>query len=85
VLFQEAYKACVPGGWVETVEVEVDYVSDDESVKPDSALAMWGKMCREAGPKMGRLFTILSEGLQKKGLEAAGFVEIREKNFKVCC
>lgn len=46
-------------------------------------MAMWGKMCREAGPKMGRLFTILSDDLQRKGIEAAGFTEVHEKNFKV--
>jgi len=82
-LIQEAYTACAPGGWVQTAEVEVDYISDDGTVKPDSAMAMWGHMCRVAGPKMGRPFTILRDGLQRKGMEEAGFVDIHEVNFKV--
>ena len=82
-LIREAYAACAPGGWVQTAEVEVDYISDDGSVRPDSAMAIWGHMCRVAGPKMGRPFTILRDGLQRKGMEEAGFVDIHEVNFKV--
>ena len=82
-LFREAFSACAPGGWVESLEVEVDYVSDDGTVKPDSAMAMWGRMCREAGPKMGRPFTILRDRLQRKGMEEAGFTNIHEVDRKV--
>ncbi|KAK0624298.1 S-adenosyl-L-methionine-dependent methyltransferase [Immersiella caudata] len=82
-LFRDAYFACAPGGWVESIEVEVDYVSDDGSVKPGSAMTMWGDMCREAGPKMGRSFMILREGLQRTGMEKAGFVNITEVDRKV--
>jgi len=52
-LFRAASSACAPGGWVESFEVEVDYISDDETVKPDSASAMWGHICREAGRRWG--------------------------------
>lgn len=82
-LFREAFSACAPGGWVESLEVEVDYVSDDGTVKPDSAMATWGCMCREAGPKMGRPFTILRDRLQRKGMEEAGFINIQEFDRKV--
>ncbi|KAK5651413.1 hypothetical protein OQA88_12501 [Cercophora sp. LCS_1] len=81
-LLREAYNACAPGGWVETVEVEVDFLSDDGTVKPDSALAVWGKMTRTAGPIMGKSFMIISENLQRKGMEDAGFVEITQVDKK---
>lgn len=82
-LFRQAHRVCAPGGWVESGECEVDFISDDGTVAPKSALATWGPMCKQAGEKIGRPFTIITDDLQRKGMEAAGFVDIHEVNYKV--
>lgn len=57
--------------------------SDDGSVTPTSALGQWGSIFISGGQEMGIPFTIIQDGTQKKGMEAAGFVDIQEKNFKM--
>lgn len=56
--------------------------SDDGSVKDDSALGQWGKFFVMGGEKAGRSFTVVDDGLQRKAMEAAGFVDIQEFVFK---
>jgi hypothetical protein len=57
--------------------------SDDGTVKPGSALDTWGRLFVESGEKIGRSFKIISEDLQRKGMEAAGFVDIQTVKYKV--
>ncbi|KAK0610736.1 S-adenosyl-L-methionine-dependent methyltransferase [Immersiella caudata] len=82
-LFAQAFRTLQPGGWIESAEAEVDFVSDDATVAPDSALALWGRMCKETGEKIGRPFTVLTDNVQKTGLETAGFVDVQTVDFKV--
>ncbi|GKT56593.1 mRNA 3'-end-processing protein yth1 [Colletotrichum tofieldiae] len=83
-LFKEAYRVCKPGGWVQSGEAEVEFRSDDGTIPPDSAMAtLWWKLYLEGGAKLGRPFDVLSRGLQRKGMEKAGFVDIVERDFKL--
>ncbi|PTD07178.1 Secondary metabolism regulator LAE1 [Fusarium culmorum] len=81
-LFQEAYRACKPGGWVESFEASPRLESDDGSVQEGSAMSEWGKFFIEGGRKMGRTFTIIDDDLQKQGMEEAGFVDIVTWDYK---
>ncbi|KAF9782006.1 hypothetical protein IL306_011786 [Fusarium sp. DS 682] len=81
-LFQEAYRSCKPGGWVESFEASALLESDDDSVKEGSAMSEWGKFFIEGGKRLGQTFTILDDDLQKKGMEDAGFTDIEVRNFK---
>ncbi|RYO77312.1 hypothetical protein DL766_003396 [Monosporascus sp. MC13-8B] len=71
-LFKQAYAALKPGGYIESYESEPDFTSDDGTVKPDSALRKWTTLFTEAGRKLNRPFTVLSDDLQRKGIEEAG-------------
>ena len=82
-LYREAFKACKPGGWVENAEASPVLESDDREIPPTSAVSEWGKFFLEGGKKTGRLFSILSDDLQIKGMTAAGFTDIHVENFKV--
>lgn len=82
-LFRQAYGALKPGGWIESFEVEADYRSDDNTIPPNSAMHIWQDLFTEGGKKLGRPFTILTEDTQRKGIEAAGFVDITVKDIKV--
>ncbi|KAK0386730.1 hypothetical protein NLU13_6566 [Sarocladium strictum] len=81
-LFEEAFKSLKPGGYVESFEPSSHFESDDGSVDSMSALEQWGKFFVEGGKAIGRPFTVFDEELQRKGMEAAGFVDIEIRDFK---
>ncbi|KAI1381678.1 S-adenosyl-L-methionine-dependent methyltransferase [Hypoxylon crocopeplum] len=82
-LFKQAFTALKPGGWVESFEVEADYRSDDNTILPDSPFYIWRDLFTEGGKKLGRLFNIITEDVQRKGIAEAGFVDITIKDIKV--
>ena len=82
-LFRQAYRSLRPGGWLESYEAAVTQESDDGSVEEGSAMDQWGKLFHEAGRKTGRSFRVYEDRLQKKAMEAAGFVDIQVWEFKV--
>ncbi|KEZ42012.1 hypothetical protein SAPIO_CDS6407 [Scedosporium apiospermum] len=82
-LFTEAFKACRPGGWFESCEPECGFTSDDGTVRDDTALGQWQKFYEEGQRKTGRVFTVVRDGIQRKCMEEAGFVDIQEFSFKI--
>ncbi|KAJ4014200.1 hypothetical protein NW766_006452 [Fusarium irregulare] len=81
-LFREAYKACKPGGWCESFEASPRMESDDGTVTEDCAINEWGKFFIEGGRKLNRTFEIIDKDLQQKGMEEAGFVDIKTWDHK---
>lgn len=82
-LFRQAYAALKPGGYIETFEPDAAFMSDDGTVPPDSPLVRWTTMNIEGGRRLGKPFTVVSDDLQVKGLQEAGFADITVKNLKV--
>jgi ubiquinone/menaquinone biosynthesis C-methylase UbiE len=82
-LFAEAYRVLRPGGYIESFEADARMYAPDGTVLDGSPLDQWGKVFREGGKKFGRTFMVVSEDLQRKGLEAAGFVDLVQQDFKV--
>lgn len=81
-LFRNAYRVAKPGAYVESLVPGSYFLSDDGTVKEGSSLDQWGRVFREGGKRIGRTFSILEEDLQRKGMEAAGFVDIEFKDFR---
>lgn len=82
-LFAEAFKTLRPGGWVESFEASSVTSSDHAVIPPDSALGQWGRFFVEGGERLGRTFTVVEDDLQKKAMQAAGFVDIHVVDIKV--
>lgn len=82
-LYAEAYRALRPGGWLESYEGFGCIESDDDSVPTTSAIGQWGAIFNNFGASIGRTFTIVDDEVQPKGMAAAGFVDIKEVDFKV--
>ncbi|KAK5651338.1 hypothetical protein OQA88_12571 [Cercophora sp. LCS_1] len=81
--FARAFETTKPGGWVESYEMSAIIESDDGSITDQHALGQWGKIFIEGGQKIGRSFRVVQDELQKKAMQAAGFVDIQEKNIKM--
>ena len=82
-LFAEAFKTLKPGGWVESFEASSLTSSDHATIPPNSAIGRWSGFFIEGGEKLGRPFTVVEDDLQRKGMEAAGFVDIQSIDMKV--
>lgn len=81
--FAEAFRVCKPGGWVESHEAASSISSDDKTVDSNSAMGHWGKFFLEGSKKIGTSFTVVEDGTQRKAMEAAGFINIQEFDFRV--
>ena len=82
-LFREAYQCTKPGGYIQSFEAMPWMESDDGTVAEDSAMAQWSQIFIEGGKRLGRTFTMIPDGIQRGGIEDAGFVDIKEADFKV--
>src|SRR5699024_9655704 len=82
-LYAQAYRALKPGGWLESYEGAANTESDDGSVVDTSAISQWGRIFINFGESIGRSFTIVADNVQPKAMEGAGFVDIKEVDFKV--
>lgn len=82
-LFSEAYKTLKPGGWIESYEGTALVESDDGSITERHAMGQWGRIFIHFGETIGRSFTVVADGVQRKAMEAAGFVDIQEEEHKV--
>jgi len=82
-LFENAYRVCKPGGWVESYEPTCNAESDDGTVPPGSAHSEWGKFFVEGAKKMGRSCTIVEDDIQIEAMKNAGFVDIKYVDKKV--
>lgn len=83
--FRKAYEVTKPGGWVQSYEPSSVYRSDHVEISADTALSQWGHFfAAEGGKATGNTFFAIEDDLQRKSMEAAGFVDIQEFLFKVC-
>ncbi|KAH7219756.1 S-adenosyl-L-methionine-dependent methyltransferase [Fusarium oxysporum] len=80
-LFKEAFRCCKPGGFVESVEVNPTFLSDDETASDVMAVQTWNKLFREASKTFGRSFCEIEGDVEF--LAAAGFVDLQVTDFKV--
>jgi len=71
-----------PGGYIESFEPSALLESDDGTITEQTALSQWSKFFIEGGRKLGRSFEVYQNETQRKAMEAAGFVDIAEKNIK---
>jgi ubiquinone/menaquinone biosynthesis C-methylase UbiE len=82
-LFAEAFKACKPGGYVESMEMDIGFHSDDGSVGPGSAMYDWYAIMTHGGKVMGRSTDIYKSRAVETAFKAAGFVDITKKEIKI--
>ncbi len=83
-LFEEAYKCLKPGGWLESFEPSPYIRCDNATLPPKSAVAQWGQLFVEASKITQRTVRVVDDGIQMNAMQEAGFVNLHEKEIKVC-
>lgn len=82
-LFRNAFRCLKPGAYVESMVTSANFYSDDGSVKKGSALDQWHNIFELGAKRLGRSFTVVEDGVQRKAMEEAGFVDITVKQLKI--
>jgi hypothetical protein len=54
MLYRHAFEACKPGAWVENQEVDGKFKSDDNTLKPDSAIIRWQNLMERGLTTIGQ-------------------------------
>jgi hypothetical protein len=76
-----SHSALAPGGWAEFQDFDLQYYSEDGSLKEDHMTLIWINTLLEAAHRMGR---DPQPGLKLEGhLHDAGFINIRHKRYKL--
>ncbi|KAL2267876.1 hypothetical protein VTJ83DRAFT_5153 [Remersonia thermophila] len=80
--YQEAFRVTKPGGWMEHQEEDATWYSHNGGVTDETPMGQWGKVFREASSVFGRTFFPITDDIQRKCMEEAGFVDITVRDFK---
>ncbi|PWW80887.1 S-adenosyl-L-methionine-dependent methyltransferase [Tuber magnatum] len=78
---ERSFTALKPGGWIECQEIESRILSDDGTLQPDSALAKWNELLREAAETYGR--SVVAAARLANWMEDAGYVNVTNRCFKI--
>jgi len=80
-LVKNCFDFVTPGGWVEFQDYDLQWYSEDETLKPDSSLAKWLDLFYEGASKTGRDHR---PGIKLEGwVRDAGFTEIYHQKFRL--
>lgn len=80
--YAQAFKHCKPGGWVESQEMDLQILTDDDSLPKDSYVKKWCENCEEGMQKMGNTLRITGHQLAEK-MRKAGFINVTVQQFKI--
>jgi SAM-dependent methyltransferase len=80
-LYRQIYQKMRPGGWLQQLEMSIEFTSDDGTVDDNHFMAEWSRQFIDYGEKTGRTMKIADTcaGLIKE----AGFEDVEEVNFKL--
>ncbi|KAK8180508.1 SAM dependent methyltransferase [Phyllosticta capitalensis] len=78
--YAECMKALKPSGFIEQLEFGLSPQSEDGTVAPDSAFALWSRSLPAAGDAWGKSLRSVDEAASQ--ISAAGFIDVVEKRWK---
>ncbi|ODA80702.1 hypothetical protein RJ55_03661 [Drechmeria coniospora] len=84
-LYRQAYRALVPGGWLEDMEINIQLHSDVPEVRddPDHIFKRWARVFWEATDLMGKTLRIANGSNMRDLVTDAGFTNVAEKSYQV--
>ncbi|KAI5805962.1 S-adenosyl-L-methionine-dependent methyltransferase [Geopyxis carbonaria] len=79
--YAQALTTLLPGGWLEQVEVSIQFRCDDGTLAAESPLVRWAEGFLTAGERMGRTFAVREN--MKHWIEEAGFDNVQERDYRL--
>lgn len=70
-----------PGGYIEHLEISIQFKSEDGSVTEDHFMAQWSKTLLFAAEQLGKTFAIYD--FNEDLIREAGFIDVQKQTFKV--
>lgn len=80
-LYRQVYEHMAPGGWVQHLDMDIQFNSDDGTVGPGHTMYEWSRTFIELGPITGKTFDVPRNAA--KWMRAAGFERVEERWFKI--
>jgi len=80
-LYRQVYRHMKPGGWINQLEMSIQFKADDGSCPPDHTFALWSKVMIDAGEIFGKTFQIADKC--ESYIREAGFEEIVSYRWKL--
>ncbi|KAM0548531.1 hypothetical protein ACHAPJ_009854 [Fusarium lateritium] len=84
-LYHQAYAHVRPGGWVESLEIDIETHSENPRIENDQdhIFKKWYQLFFECGRKTGRTWEIARDGRQEEYMREAGFTDLVTKSWKL--
>ncbi|PNP83638.1 hypothetical protein FNYG_03201 [Fusarium nygamai] len=84
-LYRQAFTHVRPGGWVESLEIDIETHSENPKIEKDEGhiFKKWCKLFFECGRKTGRTWEIARDGRQEEYMREAGFTDLFSKSWKL--
>lgn len=80
-MYRKAYRHLRPGGFIEHIEIEWKFYSDDNTVPPDANMHVWSNTLHRAMQAAGMPMDVTER--TRQDLRAAGFTDITETVTKL--
>lgn len=86
-LYSQAYKALVPGGYLEDFELNIELQSDVPEVRddPNHVFKQWADVFFQAFDRLGKTARIGLDGRMCRYMQDVGFEDILEETFYLPC
>ncbi|KAI1612920.1 S-adenosyl-L-methionine-dependent methyltransferase [Exophiala viscosa] len=81
-LYQQAMESLRPGGWIENQELDVQVLSDDNTMPEDSKVQEWVRLWNEGMGVVGMTGRCDPEVLAQQ-MREAGFINVHVKRYKM--
>jgi len=80
-LYSEIYDHLMPGGWLNQLELTIEFKSDDGTLLPDHPFSQWSDIFLEAGERFKKSFKAIYN--MKQWITEAGFEDVHEIWYKL--
>lgn len=80
-MYGQAFKNLAPGGWIQHLDMSIEFRSDDDTVPADHIMARWSKTFVDCGENLGKTFKITERAAPL--MREAGFEDVQEHWFKL--
>ncbi|CVK93037.1 related to methyltransferase [Fusarium mangiferae] len=84
-LYRQAFTHVRPGGWVESLEIDIETHSENPKIEKDEGhiFKKWCKIFFECGHQTGRTWEIARDGHLEEYMREAGFTYLFSKSWKL--